>query len=69
MDSRRISRCMRSVLAGINILFDDSLGLSAELRIAYAVFIVLSMAVAAVSFVYRIISARSMHHVRPQFRA
>ncbi len=53
-----------SIFAGINVIFDESLGISTELRTAYAVFIILSLVAAAVAFAYRIISAHSMRQVR-----
>ena len=53
-----------SVFAGINVIFDESLGISTELRTAYAVFIILSLVAAAVAFAYRIIAAPSMRRVR-----
>jgi hypothetical protein len=53
-----------SIFAGINVIFDESLGISTELRTAYAVFIVLSLVAAVVAFAYRIISAHSMRQVR-----
>jgi hypothetical protein len=58
-----------SIFAGVNVLFDESLGVSTELRTAYAVFIILSIFIAAVSFVYRILAARSVHQVRPATHA
>ncbi len=58
-----------SIFAGIKVLFDESLGIGTELRTAYAIFIILSMVVALVSFVYRIISARSVHQVQPAAQA
>jgi hypothetical protein len=62
-------RCARSIFAGLKVLFDESLGVSTEVRTAYAVFIILSIFVAAVSFVYRIVAARSVHQVRPTTHA
>jgi hypothetical protein len=62
-------RCARSIFAGVKVLFDESLGVSTEVRTAYAVFIILSIFVAAVSFVYRIVAARSVHQVRPATHA
>ena len=53
-----------SVFAGINVIFDESLGISIELRTAYAVFVILSLVAAIVAFAYRIISAHSMRQVR-----
>jgi hypothetical protein len=58
-----------SIFAGINVIFDESLGISTELRTAYAVFIILSLVAAVVAFAYRIISAHSMrqvHDARPK---
>ena len=53
-----------SIFAGINVIFDESLGISTELRTAYAVFIILSLVAAVVAFACRIIAAHSMHQVR-----
>jgi hypothetical protein len=53
-----------SIFASIKVLFDESLDITTELRTAYAFFIILSMVVAAVSIVYRIVSARRVHKVR-----
>jgi hypothetical protein len=66
MPPRRDVRLAFSIFAGINILFDESLGtgISTELRTAYAVFIILSLVAAAVAFAYRIIAAHSMSQVR-----
>ena len=56
------------MFAGVKVLF-DSLGVSTEVRTAYAVFIILSIFVAAVSIVYRIVAARSVRQVRPAAHA
>ena len=64
MPPRRDVRLAFSIFAGINILFDESLGISTELRTAYAVFIILSLVAAVAAFAYRIIAAHSMHQVR-----
>ena len=53
-----------SIFAGINVIFDESLGISTELRTAYAVFVILSLVAAIVAFAYRIITAHSMRQVR-----
>jgi hypothetical protein len=56
--------CACSIFAAKTVLFDDSLGLSIELRTAYAFSIILSMVVAAVSILCRIYSAQKVHQVR-----
>ena len=56
--------CVCSIFAAKTVIFDDSLGLSIELRTAYTVFIILSMVVAAVSVFCRIYSAHNVHQVR-----
>jgi hypothetical protein len=61
--TRKDGRCARSIFASVKVLFDESLGVSTEVRTAYAVFIILSIFIAAVSFVYRIVAARSVHQV------
>jgi hypothetical protein len=53
-----------SILAANVVIFDESLGVSTELRTAYAVFIILSIAAAVVAFACRIIAAHSMRQVR-----
>jgi hypothetical protein len=58
-----------SIFAGINVIFDESLGISSELRTAYAVFIILALVAAVVALAYRIIAAHSMrqvHDARPK---
>ena len=53
-----------SIFAGINVIFDESLGISTELRTAYAVFIILSLVAAVVAFAFRISAAHIVHQVR-----
>ncbi len=64
MHARRDVCTAFSIFAGINVIFDESLGISTELRTAYAFFVILSLVAAIISFAVRIIAAHNMRQVR-----
>ena len=69
MDARRDVCLAFSIFAGMNVIFDESLGISTELRTSYAVFIILSLVAAVVAFAFRSSAAHSMrqvHDARPK---
>ncbi len=64
MDARRDVCLAFSIFAGMNVIFDESLGISTEIRTSYAVFVILSLVAAVVAFAFRIRTAHIVHQVR-----